>query len=135
MITLRMFEPEKDYPMVREWMEGHRRDIIPQGILPKLGVIVHAGETDVAALWLYMDNSVGVCFLEYPVTKPGTSLRLTKKALLMAADFLKKEACALGYSVMFAHTLAPIARILRKNGWSQDTENQWIKMAIQTGGA
>lgn len=130
---LRMYTPE-DYPMIAAWCDWHDRDRIPEGILPRLGVIVQADGEDCAALWLYMDNSVGVCFLEFPVTRPGLSARQAGDALLMAIEFLKREAHTTGYGIMFTHALKPMARFLTRNGWRKCDENPWTKMAILTGG-
>ena len=78
-------------------------------------VVKNEGE-DVAALWLYMDNSVGVCFAEHAVTRPGLKMGEAKAALLMALDFLRTEARVLGYGLMLIHTLPAFARVLGRAG-------------------
>ena len=108
--------------MIMQWCVDHGHVGIPANILPKLGVVVQADGGDVAALWLYMDNSTGVCFAEHPITKGGISVKLAKNALCFALEYLKNEARANGYWVMRVFTLPPIARMLKSCGFSQDNK-------------
>lgn len=113
---VRLYDREKDYPMVQGWHHSHGQAGPPAVILPRLGVVAMAGGEDRAALWLYMDNSVGVCFPEHAVTKPGLGMREAREALLLALDFLKKEALALGYGFMMINTPRGFARVLDRAG-------------------
>jgi hypothetical protein len=117
-----MYDPAKDHPLVMAWCADHSHVGIPANVLPKLGVVVQAEGEDVAALWLYMDNSTGVCFAEYPITKAGLSVALMTRALRCALDFLKQEARINGYWIMRVFTIPPLARLLKAEGFSKDTE-------------
>jgi hypothetical protein len=127
-LQLRMYDPHKDHPMVMQWCVDHAHVGIPANVLPKLGVVVQADGEDVAAVWLYMDNSTGVCFAEYPITKGGISVKLAKNALLFAMTFLKAEAKANGYWVMRVFTLPAISRCLKSAGFCKDGEG-FVSMA------
>lgn len=109
---VRLYDREKDYAMVEEWHGCHGTTAPPKAILPRLGVVAVAEGRDHAALWLYMDNSVGVCFPEHAVTRPGLGMREARESLLQALDFLKKEASVLGYGFMIINTPRAFARVL-----------------------
>jgi hypothetical protein len=118
-----MYDPAQDHPMIMAWCEAHGRVGIPANILPKLGVVAQSDGEDIAALWLYMDNSTGVCFAEHPITKGGIGVKLAKDALIFAMEYLKNEARANGYWVMRVFTKPAIARTLKQCGFGQDGEN------------
>jgi len=115
---VREYRPEVDREMVEGWYGERGRSAPPAGILPRLGVVSYheASGRDCAALWLYMDNSVGVCFPEHVVTRPGMGLAMAKGALLRALDYVRVAAADLGYGVMWLNTLPAMARVLKKAG-------------------
>lgn len=123
LLQLRMYDAEKDHPTIMQWCADHGHVGIPANVLPKLGVVVQADGEDVAALWMYMDNSTGVCFAEYPVTKAGVGLKLARRAFVTALDFLKSEARINGYWLLRVTTLPAIARILSGQGFVVDNSN------------
>ena len=133
LLQLRMYEPD-DAPMIAKWCEAHGYKGIPPHILPKLGVVVQADGTDAAAMWLYMDNSCGVAFAEHPITKGGLSLKLAKECLLLALNFLKKEAAACGYHTIIIRTLPPLARFAKEAGFVKDSEQTLVTMLCATNG-
>ena len=116
MYQVRLFEREKDYAMIEDWHHRHGQTAPPAAILPRLGVVVTSVGEGVAALWLYMDNSVGVCFPEHAVTRPGLRTREAKAALLGGLDFLRSEASSLGYGFMMINTPRAFARVLKREG-------------------
>jgi hypothetical protein len=122
LLQLRMYDPDKDHPMIMQWCVDHGHVGIPANVLPKLGVVAQANGEDVAAVWLYMDNSTGVCFAEYPITKGGVSVKLAKSALLFALAFLKAEAKINGYWIMRVFTIPAIARTLENAGFRKDVK-------------
>lgn len=134
LLQLRMYDPANDAPMIAKWCEAHGYKGIPPHILPKLGVVVQADGTDVAALWLYMDNSCGVAFAEHPITKGGLNLKLAKEAMLLALDFVKKEAAACGYHTIIIRTLPPLARYAKQAGFVIDSERTLVTMLCATNG-
>lgn len=97
---LRMFEPERDYETVSEWWRGHGWEAVPRVMLPRLGAIGGIGGRQIAAGWLYMDNSSPVCMLEWLVTNPEESPIKAVKALHRICDFMSIHAKELGYNVM-----------------------------------
>lgn len=132
-MLVRQFDREIDYPLICGWWKAHEREPLPLEMLPKLGVVVLKGHHPQAALWLYMDNSVGVCFLERAVTRPGLTLEKSKVALSMGIDFLKREAAELGYGVMFLRTYPALARFAKELGFVED-DRPAVCMVASTGG-
>lgn len=89
-MQVRAYDPETDYPLICAWYRGHGKTPVPRWILPKLGVVIYetdgAASRDLAALWLYMDNSCGVCFVDKMVAAPGLRLGQTRRALEFGLD-------------------------------------------------
>jgi hypothetical protein len=127
-LQLRMYDPAKDAPMIAQWSREHDYAGVASAILPRLGVVVQADGEDVAALWLYMDNSCGVAFAEHPITKGGLSLKLAKAALIFAINFLKLEARACGYHTIIIRTLPPLARWAKDAGFVKDGDRKLVGM-------
>jgi len=121
---LRFFEPEKDYSTVAAWWEGHGWNAVPVQVLPKLGVVAHRDDKPVAAGWLYMDNSVGVGWLEWLVADPDAKPREVYKALSAVIDFIKAEARQFGYhTLMSTCRQESLGRLLERNGFQKtDTD-------------
>lgn len=110
------FFTEADYPLICEWWAGHDsgRGCPLLCMLPKLGVVALLGGVPVGAMWLFMDNSVGVCWPEFPVVRPGLQFAESRRVFDVLLGFLEAEARALGYGVMMLYTLPAIARELRR---------------------
>jgi len=121
LIQLRPFVDE-DFPAFLDWLHGHGHPGIPPTILPKLGVVVTADEQPVAMLFLYMDNSCGVAFLEHAVTAPGTSLAAARAAMRAATGYLEDQAHSFGYIIICATTLPAVARTLSDCGYNMNKE-------------
>jgi hypothetical protein len=128
LLQLRMYDPAQDAAMIAEWCQAHGYSGMPPHILPALGVVAQADGEDVAALWLYMDNSCGVAFAEHPITRGGLSTKLAKAALVMAMRFLQKEAAATGYHTIIIRTLPALARWAKECGFVKDNERNMVTM-------
>lgn len=122
--------------MIEGWYRARALTAPPEPILPKLGIVVfeESRREDLAAMWLYMDNSVGVCFPEHIVTRPGLSLGLARESLLRGLDFLRLSAVEMGYGVMIVHTLPAMARVLERRGVFARQGKQKVSMIGSTKG-
>lgn len=123
LFQLRFFDAEADYEMVADWFACHGEMAPLAAVLPKLGVVCEMDGEAVAALWLYMDNSTGVCWAEYPVTRPKLKLSQTKAALTHLFNYLRMVASSNNYALMRVTTIKPIARFLEKMGFKTDRAN------------
>lgn len=113
-----------DLPTLREWWKAHGEGEFPEKLLPPLGVVVENNGSPIAALFLFMAVSVGVCFAEFPVSKPGLSMRESRDAFHCALGALEAAASANNYNVMICHTLPPIARIMRGFGFKSEARQK-----------
>ena len=131
---VREYSPE-DWEMIEKWHYGHGTIPPPAEILPKLGVIVHQPTgKDFAAMWLYMDNSVGVCFVEHIVTVPGLGPSQARQSLERGLDYLRSFAASNDYGVLFIHTLPAIARRCEKLGFNRMKEGLTSMWRLTKGG-
>lgn len=89
-----------DYGTVESWWHGHGWDGVPMAVLPRLGVIAECDGKPIAAAWLYMDNSVGVCMMEWVVADPEANPREVVKGIKVLAEYLRLAAIDMNYSVM-----------------------------------
>ena len=131
---LRRFDRTKDRAMIEGWLMDRGLEVSVLNIFPALGVIASRADTleDCAALWLYMDNSVGVCFPEHAMTRPGLRAGEARDALLAALDFLSSEAARMNYGVMLIHTPAAFARTLSRKGLFVEAGKDKITMIGST---
>lgn len=130
---VRDYTPE-DRAMVEGWHHGHHTNPPLEAILPKLGVVTEKDGEPMSALWLYMDNSVGVCFPEHAITRPGLSITFACMSMVVALNFLKQTASAMNYGIMLVNTLPGIARILKHEGFVVASERKKITMLGLTEG-
>jgi len=131
---LREFDAANDYPVAVEWWTAHQTTKAPlREMLPKLGLVASNEHGDPHAFaWLFMDNSVGVCFVEFPVTKPGIGLRRARLAFDAILFGLKEAARAMNYGVMIAYTLPAIARELRTRHGFSECRSGMVMLAAPT---
>jgi hypothetical protein len=128
LIQLKIFEPEADYETVKEWWEGHGWNALPAVMLPKLGVMAFTEQHGLAAGWLYMDNSCGVCMLEWLVTNPEVKGTGTVRGLKHVCEFLTKQAKSFGYTIMLTTCRQDsLARFHERNGF-QTTDSEMIHL-------
>lgn len=106
---VRLFEGP-DYSMVREWWEGHGVEVIPAEMLPKLCALAVDPDDGrpTAFMALYMDNSVGVCFPNWLVTRPGLTPKQARGSFRAVDQFLRAQAARLGYGIALATTHHPV---------------------------
>jgi hypothetical protein len=118
----RVYEPE-DYAILEAWWVAHGWSAVPENILPKLGLIISNEEKDICAGFLYMDNSVGVCWLEWVVTNPEATGFEAMKGIKALTKFMEKEADRMDYGVMMTTCRqASLTRLHEKNGFIKTDE-------------
>lgn len=113
-----------DMPMVSEWWGDHGHGEFPASLLPPVGVVAEQEGEPIAACWLYMAVGVGVCWLEYPVSKPGLSVRAARTAFAALVGALEDIARTHDYGLMMAHTLPPIARVMEGFGFRTERRHK-----------
>jgi hypothetical protein len=117
------FYEQDDLPLLQAWWSSRHGEDLPVALLPPLGVVVEdAGGEAIGMLWCYESYGVGVAWLEYPVTRPGLTLKQAWAVLAMAAAACMRYAghhCdpPARYKVFRVATPSPIARLLRRLGF------------------
>jgi hypothetical protein len=106
-MNIRVYE-KSDYPVIRDWWVAHGWDAVPEAILPKTGAIVSNNGIDVVVAWLYMDNSVGVSWIEWFVSNPVCNGFQVIKAHKLLVSFLERCATDNDYGVMLTSCKQPI---------------------------
>ena len=124
--TLKMFNRETDYPVVKTWWEGHGWDAVPLAALPKLGVMAILNDKPIASGWLYMDNSVGVSILEWMVANPDANPKSVYRSIKAIIEFLKAQAKEMHYAIMLTTCKQEsLAKVYEKNGFLR-TDSEMI---------
>lgn len=113
-----MVEPA-DLDTAAGWAEDRAVSFHPS-LMPKLGVVAESDGNAEAMLWLRMDNSVGVCWLESAMSKPGLTIKRLKAAFSMLVECLQEEARRLDYHFAIVHTRPGIARFLESLGFIRE---------------
>jgi hypothetical protein len=129
-LQMRAYAPS-DLPMLTEWWLAHDGQRRPESVLPKCGVICEMNGQAVAALFLHMDNSCGMCLAEHAVSRPGLSLKKAREAFKHCVGCLIEVARTHGYHTMAAFTPPPVARILSRAGF-RTGQTDLVQMLIPT---
>ena len=123
MIQIRLVNRGTDYPMLCEWWKGHGWPALPIHVLPKLGAVATDEGVEVAAAFLYMDNSSPVCMLEWFVTSPTARPLSAMKGVTALVEFMMEQALAFDYTVMMGATKTrSIGAVLGKAGFIKSDE-------------
>jgi len=130
-IHIRHYEPT-DYEMLSEWWHAHGKHRRPELMLPKCGVVCEIDGKPVAALFLHMDNSCGMCMADHAVSVPGLALKTSLLAFKHCVKCLRKIARDFGYHTMAVYCYKGIAKVLESQGF-QKAENNLIQMFSPTG--
>ena len=105
-------------------------------MLPKLGVIMSNENHDICAGWVYMDNSVGVCMLEWIVTNPEATNMESYRAIKEMVEFLSERVREMDYGVMITTCAQEsLARFHEKVGFKRTDSNMihLVKFLMEDG--
>ena len=120
-LTVREFAPD-DIPLLEQWWGQRHSDPFPLALLPPLGVVIEDDAGPAGMLWCYECFGVGVGFLEFPVTRPGLSLRQAGEVMEFAMNCcvrLAGKCVEPPAEVPFfrVFTTVPVARFLEGRGF------------------
>jgi hypothetical protein len=109
-----------DYELAREWCETHGKALIRSEWLPSTGIMICRDRQPVLAMWMYFDNTCPVAFIDWVISKPGSSVAETKAAIHWAFEVpIPRLMMILGAEVAFARTPAAFVRNMG-DGWHVD---------------
>lgn len=120
----RLVDIDRDYPVAEQWWPAHGWKAVPRAVLPKCGVMVESDDREpMAVAWLYMDNSVGVAWMEWTVTNPKNTARQSYLAITMLTQAVREVALELNYGVvMTSAKQEALVRIYERNGFQKSDE-------------
>ncbi|RBP37009.1 hypothetical protein DES53_115150 [Roseimicrobium gellanilyticum] len=103
-----------DYQMISEWREGHNVGPLPETVIPPLALVCERDGEPMAFACCYQSYGIGVCFLEWLITRPGLNLaeaRLALEHVIRAIAACTKDTHAL----MFGYCVPALAREAKRN--------------------
>lgn len=107
-----------DWQTVSGWHEARHWEILPETILPPLGIIVEDEHGPAAAVFAFQAVGIGVAHADHFLTRPGLSLAQARgcgKAILGALRTVLKSQ---DYGLLKVFTTCPaFGRILRGLGF------------------
>ena len=107
------------YSLADGWWQGHgRAGQFPETMLPPLSLFILADGEPVAFLSCYQALGIGVAILDWVVTKPSLALAVARRALEFGQHAIREIIRPDGYGIVMAYTLPPIARTLKRSGWT-----------------
>lgn len=114
---------DKDFAMFNKWRKSHKSINMYSNGLPKLGMIVHNNEQDIAIGFIGRTDT-NICILCYPVVNPEAKREDRKAAL----DYLIKAAIGWfevsDFEVLYTWSDSPIhIKRLDNNGFHSYSEN------------
>jgi hypothetical protein len=109
-----------DYDLALEWCEAHGRGFIKSEWLPATGFTIYNEDHDpVLFFWMFFDNTCPVAFVEWVISRPGSTAAETRAALLYAMDKPIPRAMLIhGAEVVSTRSPKAFVRDMVKNGWS-----------------
>ncbi len=107
-----------DWQTVSSWNEARHGTILPETILPPLGVICEDNEGPAAAIFVYQSLGIGVAHADHFLTRPGMSFAAARRAghwaLLGISACLRRD----NYGLLKVFTpCRALARVLKGLGF------------------
>jgi hypothetical protein len=113
MITVRAYDPRKDYETLTVWWDGHGVEHTPDNLLPAFGLVVPG----VCAGFLYQTDS-DLALIEGLISNPETSAQIRDEALDDLVTALCVQARTLGYQAISGFTQVPrVASRAQRHGF------------------
>lgn len=127
-----MFAADDDYEIVKGWWEHHAGSAVPLAALPALGAVAfEEGGRDLAASWLYMDNSRPVALMCWTVANPEATGISTVKAIAFLTDYLCQMAIKFGYNLMMTTCgHRGLARFYERSGFTVAAQNETTLLKV-----
>lgn len=138
--TVRRYAPEQDYPLVNGWWQARHGALedLPPAMLPPLGVVIEDLSGPLFALWCYEAAGVGVGTLEWPLSRPGTPVAVTRAAFRRAVEAVVLAAgqCWVPpgeYRVFRANVSPAMLRAIGGMGFRREYQEERIPVILSLG--
>ncbi len=118
MMQLKPYE-ECNHATIAEWWEAHGAAVMPHAALPKTGCIAFNDEgVPCAAAFLYLDNSVAVGLLAWPVVNPHVRAQEKFDGLNHIVKWITEHAHNLGYdNIITMSAVHSMSRLIEQHGY------------------
>lgn len=116
-----------DFQTLNAWWRARHGTPFPENLAPPLGLVAESGGEPAGALFAYQALSIGVAFLEFGVTRPGTSFKLARQIMkrLLHGIILVLQANDYGLLRCFCETPA-MERALKMFGFQGRNGNLYL---------
>lgn len=107
-----------DWQTVSGWHEERHGAILPETILPPLGIICEDEAGPAAAIFAYQSLSIGLAHADYFLTRPGLSFAQARRAGKCALHGLRQVLKANDYGIIKVFTPCRLLeRVLKRLGF------------------
>lgn len=94
---------DKDFDKLSEWWASWGwENSPPLDFLSSGGIMVHEGDLDICAGFLYTISNASVAWFTFPVSNPGVRGKLRKDAIQMMIVTIEEMAKDLGYKYLYS---------------------------------
>jgi len=116
---------EDDHATLTDWWLAHGVAVVPHDALPATGAIALNEDGDpCAACFLYMDNSVALGLLAWPIVNPTVGAKDKLAGLRHCIDFITDHAANLGYTTLVSmSSVSSMSRLLERFGFKMAAIN------------
>lgn len=109
---------EDDYALAQVWSGAHGNPVIKSEWLPTTGFTIYRDWEPVLMFWMYFDNSCPVTFIDWVISRPGSTASETRAALFYAMDKpIPKAMIIHGAERALTRSPAAFVRDMVKHGW------------------
>lgn len=117
MMQGRLFDRDKDLPLMAEWSLPLGGWVPPKELLSPIGVMVYEGETNCACGFLHMDVYTPISQIHWLLVNPVISPRKKDEAVHTAFAYLSKLSIEEDRPMVIFYGKAGIARASRTHGF------------------
>lgn len=120
---LRPYNPETDYPLFSDWWTRHKFPPPPAAVLPPRNAVALLDGSPVACCWAYFSESDRIAMIEWAVTNPDVSPRVTYEALRQILRYLPWVLRKHGAQYIIAATsVKGLIKLFEKSGFKKTDE-------------
>lgn len=130
-MQLRPYE-ESNHATIAEWWTAHGVSVVPHAALPKTGCIAY-NEDDVpcAAAFMYLDNSVAIGLLAWPVVNPDVRAMDKFDGLNHCVRWITAHADNLGYTTQISMSAVhSMSRLIEGHGFTKVTDKVEVLLKV-----
>ena len=119
MMQLKPYD-ECNHATIAEWWKAHGAAVVPHAALAKTGCIAYDDDVPCAAAFLYMDNSVALGLLAWPIVNPDVRGQQKFDGLNHCVKWITMHAENNGYDHIISMSAVPsMSRLIKAHGFME----------------